>query len=331
MTVPYGWSTWGLRWSLREVLVDAAPGRGRRLHHAGPSARYGRVGRAHCRARPPSEPRPPKLGRTVAAAASSWPSVTAVEHSRVIADSAARLLRELPFPACQNRERQYQSVRSGGCRGQVPFVPPSPSWSRHSWPAWGRASTALLGEVIDVHGEQNGSVYQEVTLSGSDVAPVSPLAQYRAGVLECCLDCKHSDHSPHLQPRYTARGAGRGRGFSPHRRPQASTAREWCAVLARPSGEGCAYHRLVGLAAGGNREAAAGEGRCDSLNGSPVCPARPCRVGQGRGACSAPAQNALVLAQHRRPAKNADRRAERRLGDVLPDLLLHSVSRRRSR
>ena len=28
MTVPYGWSTWGLRWSLREVLVDAAPGRG---------------------------------------------------------------------------------------------------------------------------------------------------------------------------------------------------------------------------------------------------------------------------------------------------------------
>jgi hypothetical protein len=28
MTVPYGWSTWGLRRSLREVLVDAAPGRG---------------------------------------------------------------------------------------------------------------------------------------------------------------------------------------------------------------------------------------------------------------------------------------------------------------
>jgi hypothetical protein len=28
MTVPYGWSTWGLHWSLREVLVDAALGRG---------------------------------------------------------------------------------------------------------------------------------------------------------------------------------------------------------------------------------------------------------------------------------------------------------------
>jgi hypothetical protein len=29
MTVRYGWCTWGLRWSLREVLVDAAtPGRG---------------------------------------------------------------------------------------------------------------------------------------------------------------------------------------------------------------------------------------------------------------------------------------------------------------
>jgi hypothetical protein len=28
MTVSYGCSTWGLRWSLREVLVDAASGRG---------------------------------------------------------------------------------------------------------------------------------------------------------------------------------------------------------------------------------------------------------------------------------------------------------------
>jgi hypothetical protein len=64
-----------------------------------------------------------------------------------------------------------------------------------------------------VHGEQNGSVHQEVTLGRSDVAPVSPLAEYRAGLLERCLHCKHGDHSPHLQPRYTARGAGPGQGL----------------------------------------------------------------------------------------------------------------------
>ena len=64
-----------------------------------------------------------------------------------------------------------------------------------------------------MHGEQNGSVYQEVTLGRSDVAPVSPLTEDRAGVLECCLDCKHGDHSPHLQPRDTAWRAGPGQGL----------------------------------------------------------------------------------------------------------------------
>jgi hypothetical protein len=59
-----------------------------------------------------------------------------------------------------------------------------------------------------VHGEQNGSVYQQVALGRSDVTPVSPLAEDRAGVLECCFDCKHGDHNPHLRPRYTARGPG---------------------------------------------------------------------------------------------------------------------------
>ena len=89
----------------------------------------------------------------------------------------------------------------------MPLVTPSRCRLRHSRPAWGRAGTVLAREVIDVHGEQNGSVYQEVTLSGSDVAPVSPLAEDRAGGLESCIHCKHGHHSPHLQPRYSIRDA----------------------------------------------------------------------------------------------------------------------------
>ncbi len=66
-----------------------------------------------------------------------------------------------------------------------------------------------------MHGKQNGSVYQEVTLGRSDVAPESPLAEYRARLLECCLYCKHGDHSPHLQLRYTARALGRAGALVP--------------------------------------------------------------------------------------------------------------------
>ncbi len=58
-----------------------------------------------------------------------------------------------------------------------------------------------------MHGEQNGSVYQEVTLGRSDVGPVRTLAEGRARVLECCLDSQYGDHGPHLHPRHTARGA----------------------------------------------------------------------------------------------------------------------------
>jgi hypothetical protein len=115
--------------------------------------------------------------------------------------------------------RRRSCVSSGGCCGRAPFMPPSQCWSRHSRPAWGQASTGLLGKVIDMHGEQNGSVYQKVTLGRSDLATVSPLAEDRAGVLECCLDCKHGHHRPHLHLTHTASSTGPGRGIGPHRRP----------------------------------------------------------------------------------------------------------------
>jgi hypothetical protein len=47
---------------------------------------------------------------------------------------------------------------------------------------------AILGQVVDAHGEQNGAIYQEVTLNRSDIAPVSMLAQGRVHVLECLVN-----------------------------------------------------------------------------------------------------------------------------------------------
>lgn len=70
-----------------------------------------------------------------------------------------------------------------------------------------------------MHSEQNGPIYQEVTLGSSDVAPVCPLAEGRAGVLECCLNGKRGNHGPHLRARHTATDDGRGRVFGPHRGP----------------------------------------------------------------------------------------------------------------
>jgi len=40
------------------------------------------------------------------------------------------------------------------------------------------------GHVIDVHSKQDGAIYHQVTLGGSDVAQVSLLSEYRADVLE---------------------------------------------------------------------------------------------------------------------------------------------------
>jgi PucR-like helix-turn-helix protein len=74
----------------------------------------------------------------------------------------------------------------------------------------GQVSKALPGEIIDVHGEQNGSVYQEVTLGGSDVVQVRPLAERSRRWLECCLDCKHGGHSSHPPPKVYRQGCRAG-------------------------------------------------------------------------------------------------------------------------
>lgn len=89
----------------------------------------------------------------------------------------------------------------------MPFV--SPNWFRSCpfWPAGARVDAAILGQVIEVHSEQNGAIYQEVTLGRSDIAPVSLLPEDRAGVLKCRINGKHGDHSPHLHHRHTVSGA----------------------------------------------------------------------------------------------------------------------------
>jgi hypothetical protein len=92
-------------------------------------------------------------------------------------------------------------------------MPPNPFRSRPSRPAGVRADAAILGQVVDAHGEQNGPIYQQVTLGRSDIAPVSLLAEDRADVLECCINGKHGDHSSHLHPRHSARDAGPGQGL----------------------------------------------------------------------------------------------------------------------
>ena len=81
---------------------------------------------------------------------------------------------------------------------------------------------AIPGQVADVHGEQNGAIYQEVALGRSDIAPVSLLAEDRADVLESRINGKHGDHSSHLHPRHTARDASPVMGFGPHYGPAIS-------------------------------------------------------------------------------------------------------------
>lgn len=95
----------------------------------------------------------------------------------------------------------------------MPFVPPSTLWQRPFRPAGAPAGAATPGQVIDAHGEQNGTIYQEITLSSSDIAPVRMLAESRAHVLEGLVNGKHGNHSSHLHPRHTARKAGPGQGL----------------------------------------------------------------------------------------------------------------------
>jgi hypothetical protein len=76
-----------------------------------------------------------------------------------------------------------------------------------------RVDATILGQVIEVHSEQNGAIYQEVTLGRSDIAPVSLFPEDRAGVLKCRINGKHSDHSPHLHHRHTVSDATRHQGL----------------------------------------------------------------------------------------------------------------------
>jgi hypothetical protein len=94
------------------------------------------------------------------------------------------------------------------------FVPPNRSRARPFWPAGIRADAAIAGQVVvDVHGEQDGAIYQEVTLGWSDFASVSLLAEDRADVLEFLINGKHGDHSSHLHPRHTATDTWLGQGL----------------------------------------------------------------------------------------------------------------------
>lgn len=81
------------------------------------------------------------------------------------------------------------------------LVPPNRYWERPFWPARRQAGTAVPGQVVDVHSEQNGAIYQEITFGWGDVAPVGLLAKDRADTLECRINGKHGDHSSHLHPQ----------------------------------------------------------------------------------------------------------------------------------
>jgi hypothetical protein len=92
-------------------------------------------------------------------------------------------------------------------------MPPGRSRQRPPWPAGVRADAAIPGLFVHVHGEQNGAIYQQVTLGRSDIAPVSLLAEDRADVLESCINGKQGDHCFHLHPRHTAIEASPGQGL----------------------------------------------------------------------------------------------------------------------
>ncbi len=161
------------------------------------------------------------LGLRLTVHVADWPTPRD-DHRPFPRSARIRLYGQAPPPHHQRPAPvAADKLRSScGCCGQVPFVSPNLGWLRPSRPSCSGVSTALPVEVINVHGEQNGSVNQEVTLSRSNVAPVSPLAKDRAGVIECCINCKHGDHSPHLQRTYIASGVDSDRGFGPHSRPK---------------------------------------------------------------------------------------------------------------
>ena len=80
------------------------------------------------------------------------------------------------------------------------------------WSAGIRAGAVVPVLIVNAHGEQNGAIYQEVTLGRGNVSPVSLLAEHRAGVLECLINSKHRNHSSHLHSYEYRLGCRAGAG-----------------------------------------------------------------------------------------------------------------------
>ena len=89
----------------------------------------------------------------------------------------------------------------------MPLMPPDRFLQRPSRPAGIRAGAIIPGQVIDPHGEKDGTVNQEITLGRGNAAPVSLLAEQLAHVLECLVNGKNCKHDSHLHIRCTATGA----------------------------------------------------------------------------------------------------------------------------
>jgi hypothetical protein len=100
----------------------------------------------------------------------------------------------------------------GGSRGRLSLVPSHRFRWRPFWPAGIRVGAAIPGQVIDLHGEQDGAIYQKVTLVRSDIAPVSLLAEDRADVLKCRINGKHCDHGFPPPPQAYRHGCMVGAG-----------------------------------------------------------------------------------------------------------------------
>ena len=110
---------------------------------------------------------------------------------------------EAPLPSA-NRSTPADS--SGGA-GHLPLMPAGRFPRRPFRPIGIRVGAIIPSQVIDPHGEQDGTVNQEITLGRGDAAPVSLLAEQPAHVLKCLVNGKNGKHDYHLHLRCTAAGA----------------------------------------------------------------------------------------------------------------------------
>ena len=89
----------------------------------------------------------------------------------------------------------------------MPFMPPGRFRQRPFRAAGIRVGAIIPSQVIDPHGEQDGTVNQEITLGRGDAAPVSLLAEQPAHVLKRLVNGKNCKHDSHLHLRCTATSA----------------------------------------------------------------------------------------------------------------------------